>query len=129
MAVILILFALPSALPVPAAGYSTVLSIPLFIIAFAIGALGVIAFIVFIERAQRRIIVQSNVRGRDLGSFVAEAQRRVRTEVNLPTGYFIRWGGQFEHRERAMSRLTLVTPVLSALRSLSKSPRCVAQET
>ena len=67
------------------------------------------------EDSQRRIIVQSNVRGRDLGSFVAEAQRRVRAEVDLPTGYFIRWGGQFENQQRAMNRLMLVVPAVLAL--------------
>ena len=67
------------------------------------------------EDSQRRIIVQSNVRGRDLGSFVAEAQRRVREEVDLPTGYFIRWGGQFENQQRAMNRLMLVVPAVLAL--------------
>ncbi|MDA1314094.1 MAG: CusA/CzcA family heavy metal efflux RND transporter [Acidobacteria bacterium] len=67
------------------------------------------------EDSQRRIVVQSNVRGRDLGSFVAEAQRRIEAEVKLPTGYFIRWGGQFENQERAMKRFALVIPAVLAL--------------
>ena len=67
------------------------------------------------ENSQRRLIVQSNVRGRDIGSFVAEAQKRVRAEVDLPTGYFINWGGQFENQERAMNRLMLVLPAVLAL--------------
>jgi len=67
------------------------------------------------EDSQRRIIVQSNVRGRDLGSFVAESQRRIKAEVDLPTGYFIRWGGQFENQQRAMDRLMLVVPAVLAL--------------
>ena len=64
------------------------------------------------ENSQRRIVVQSNVRGRDLAGFVEDAQRLIEENVALPTGYFLRWGGQFEHRERAMRRLSLVTPVL-----------------
>jgi len=59
--------------------------------------------------------VQSNVRGRDLGSFVAESQRRIKADVDLPTGYFIRWGGQFENQQRAMDRLMLVVPAVLAL--------------
>ena len=62
------------------------------------------------EDGQRRIVVQSNVRGRDLGSFVAEAQRRVADQVSLPPGYYIEWGGQFENQQRAMTRLALVIP-------------------
>jgi cobalt-zinc-cadmium resistance protein CzcA len=64
------------------------------------------------ENAQRRIVVQANVRGRDLGSFVAAAQRRINAEVALPVGYFIRWGGQFENQQRAMRRLSLVVPAV-----------------
>lgn len=59
--------------------------------------------------------MQSNVRGRDLGSFVAESQRRIKADVDLPTGYFIRWGGQFENQQRAMDRLMLVVPAVLAL--------------
>jgi cobalt-zinc-cadmium resistance protein CzcA len=62
------------------------------------------------EDGQRRIVVQSNVRGRDLGSFVAEAQRQVGEQVSLPAGYYIEWGGQFENQQRAMTRLALVIP-------------------
>jgi cobalt-zinc-cadmium resistance protein CzcA len=64
------------------------------------------------EDTQRRIVVQSNIRGRDMGSFVAEAQRRIAAEVKLPTGYYITWGGQFENQERAMNRLMLVVPAV-----------------
>jgi cobalt-zinc-cadmium resistance protein CzcA len=63
------------------------------------------------EDSQRRIVVQSNVRGRDLGSFVAEAKQLIETQVPLPPGYFYRWGGQFENQERAMMRLAIVVPV------------------
>ena len=64
------------------------------------------------EDSQRRIVVQCNVRGRDMGSFVAEAQRRIQAAVDLPTGYYITWGGQFENQQRAMQRLMLVLPAV-----------------
>src|ERR671936_571959 len=68
------------------------------------------------EAGQRRIVVQCNVRGRDLGSFVAEAQARVAEEVQLPSGrYHLEWGGQFENLERARTRLLLVVPLALAL--------------
>ena len=67
------------------------------------------------EHVQRRIVVESNIRGRDLGSFVAEAQRTVAREVSLPTGYELRWGGQFEHLQEASRRLAVVVPVTLAL--------------
>ena len=63
------------------------------------------------ENGQRRIVVQANVRGRDLGSFVAEAEARLNAELNLPPGYSVDWGGQFENQQRAMSRLAIVVPV------------------
>lgn len=62
------------------------------------------------ENAQRRTLVLSNVRGRDLGSFVGEVRRRVASEVTLPAGMFLEWGGQYENQQRAMGRLTLVVP-------------------
>jgi len=67
------------------------------------------------EHAQRRIVVQCNVRGRDMGSFVAEGQRKVRERVKLPPGYFVTWGGQFESQQRAMARLSIVVPVTIGL--------------
>ncbi|MBC7926270.1 MAG: efflux RND transporter permease subunit, partial [Bryobacteraceae bacterium] len=66
------------------------------------------------ENAQRRIVVQANVRGRDLGSFVAEAQSRM-ASLALPAGYSVEWGGQFENQARAMKRLTLVVPLSIAI--------------
>jgi cobalt-zinc-cadmium resistance protein CzcA len=63
------------------------------------------------EDTQRRIVVEANVEGRDIGSFVAEAQRAIKAEVNLPANTFLSWGGEFENQERAMSRLSLVVPV------------------
>jgi cobalt-zinc-cadmium resistance protein CzcA len=62
------------------------------------------------ENAQRRIVVQSNVRGRDLGSFAAEAQEKMAARLPLPPGYLIDWGGQFENQQRAMTRLSIVVP-------------------
>lgn len=67
------------------------------------------------EAVQRRIVIECNIRGRDLGHFVAEAQRVVGRTVALPTGYYMTWGGQFEHLEEASIRLALVVPVTLAL--------------
>ncbi|HQR79251.1 MAG TPA: CusA/CzcA family heavy metal efflux RND transporter [Actinomycetota bacterium] len=67
------------------------------------------------EANQRRIVVQANVDGRDLGGFVADAQAAVAREVGLPAGYFITWGGQFENQQRAMARLALIVPVTIGL--------------
>ena len=64
------------------------------------------------ENSQRRIVVQCNVRGRDVGSFVAEAQRRMQAAVDLPAGYYMTWGGQFENQQRAMQRLMLILPAV-----------------
>jgi cobalt-zinc-cadmium resistance protein CzcA len=63
------------------------------------------------ENGKRRVIVTANVRGRDLGSFVAEAQRRVEEAVRLPAGYWISWGGQFEQLMSASARLKVVVPI------------------
>jgi cobalt-zinc-cadmium resistance protein CzcA len=63
------------------------------------------------EYGQRRIVVECNVRGRDIGSFVAEARKRIGETVPLPLGYYITWGGQFEHQQSAMSRLVIVLPL------------------
>ncbi len=64
------------------------------------------------ENGRRRIFVQANVRGRDLASFVAEAQRRIQERVKLPSGYWLEWGGQFEHLQRAGARLAIVVPMV-----------------
>ncbi|MDH2342054.1 CusA/CzcA family heavy metal efflux RND transporter [Bradyrhizobium sp. SSUT77] len=63
------------------------------------------------ENGKRRVVVMANVRGRDLRSFVAEAQNAVAEKVKLPPGYWIGWGGQFEQLVSATKRLTLVVPV------------------
>ncbi len=63
------------------------------------------------EWSKRRLIVQCNARSRDIGSLVAEVEERIAAEVELPTGYFVRFGGQFEHLERASRRLMIVVPL------------------
>ncbi len=63
------------------------------------------------ENGHRYIGIRMNVRGRDMGSFVDEARAQVTHDVPLPTGMTIEWGGEFESKERAMARLTLVVPV------------------
>jgi heavy metal efflux system protein len=67
------------------------------------------------ENGKRRITVQANVRGRDLGSFVAEAQQRVTEEAPVPAGYWLEWGGQFENLQRASERLMLIVPLVFLL--------------
>jgi cobalt-zinc-cadmium resistance protein CzcA len=62
------------------------------------------------ENAQRRIVVQANVRGTDLGSFVQAAQSKIQQGLILPPGYSIEWGGQFENQARATKRLGIVLP-------------------
>jgi cobalt-zinc-cadmium resistance protein CzcA len=63
------------------------------------------------ENNRRRITIETNVRGRDLARFVAEARRRVEQTVKLPSGYWLEWGGQFEHLQRASVRLAIVVPL------------------
>jgi cobalt-zinc-cadmium resistance protein CzcA len=64
---------------------------------------------------RRQITVRTNIRGRDQGSFVAEAQRRLESAVRLPKGYDVDWGGQFENLSRAKRRLTYIMPVTVAI--------------
>jgi len=63
------------------------------------------------EWSKRRIVVQCNVRDRDIGSFVNELREKLDKEIALPKGYFIRLGGQFENLERARLRLAIVVPI------------------
>jgi cobalt-zinc-cadmium resistance protein CzcA len=67
------------------------------------------------ENAQRYVVVQSNVRGRDLVGFVEEAKNAVARQVSLPPGYRIVWGGQFENQQRAAARLAVVVPIALVL--------------
>ena len=68
------------------------------------------------EWGQRRVNISANVRGRDIGSFVAEAQRQIAEQIHLPPGrYHIGWGGQFEHLQRARATLLVVVPLALVL--------------
>jgi cobalt-zinc-cadmium resistance protein CzcA len=67
------------------------------------------------ENGQRRLVVQTNVRGRDVGSFVAEAQEQMAGAVTIPSGYHVEWGGQFENQQRATQRLMVVIPASLAI--------------
>ena len=67
------------------------------------------------ENGSRRIVVECNVSGRDIGSFVAAAQKSLDAGVKLPAGYYLEWGGQFENQQRAMARLSVILPVCLAL--------------
>jgi cobalt-zinc-cadmium resistance protein CzcA len=67
------------------------------------------------ENGQRRIGLELNVVGRDIGTFVKEAQQRIARGVDLPPGYYLSWGGQFENQQQAMQRLMIITPVVVAL--------------
>jgi cobalt-zinc-cadmium resistance protein CzcA len=63
------------------------------------------------ESGRRRLVVELNVVDRDIGGFVAEAQQLLDAELDLPTGYWLTWGGQFEQQQRAMARLRLMVPL------------------
>jgi len=63
------------------------------------------------EDTRRRIGVELNVRGRDIASFVAEAQAALDKQIKIPPGYYLTWGGQFENLQRATSRLLIVVPL------------------
>jgi len=86
---------------------------------FAVVPLGSVARISVVEEpnqvsredGRRRIVVQANVRGRDIGTFVEEAQARIAREVTLPAGTWLTWGGQFENLVDAKRRLSFVVPI------------------
>jgi heavy metal efflux system protein len=63
----------------------------------------------------RRIGIEMNITGRDIGSFVAEAKQKIKAHVKLPAGYYLTWGGQFENQQRAMKKLMIIGPVAIAL--------------
>ena len=63
------------------------------------------------ERASRMVVVTSNVKGRDLVSFVEEAKQKINAQIKLETGYHIQFGGQFENQQRAAKRLSIVIPI------------------
>jgi heavy metal efflux system protein len=67
------------------------------------------------EDGARRMGIELNIQGRDIGTFVVQAQRLIREKVKLPIGYTIAWGGQFENQQRAMRRLIVIAPILVGL--------------
>lgn len=67
------------------------------------------------EDGKRRVVVSANVRGRDVGSFVADARERIASDVRVPAGYWLSWGGQFEQLQSASERLKIVVPLALAM--------------
>ena len=67
------------------------------------------------DDSKRRIVIECNVRGRDIGGFVAESQAKIKEKLKLPAGYYITWGGAFENQQRAMKRLMVIVPITIAL--------------
>jgi cobalt-zinc-cadmium resistance protein CzcA len=67
------------------------------------------------ENGKRRVVVTANIRGRDIGAFVEDAQKRLASEVNIPAGYWIDWGGQFEQMISAANRLKVIAPLALGL--------------
>ncbi len=63
------------------------------------------------QDGERRIGIEMNIMGRDIGGFVAEARKKIREQVKLPPGYYLTWGGQFENQQRAMRKLMIIGPV------------------
>ncbi|RQR42240.1 efflux RND transporter permease subunit [Burkholderia sp. Bp9142] len=104
---------LPIALPAPAAGASAPLAqapyVPLAELATIEAAPGPNQ--ISREDGKRRVVVSANVRGRDVGSFVADAREQLQQDVRVPAGYWVSWGGQFEQLQSASERLKLVVPL------------------
>ncbi len=67
------------------------------------------------EQLQRYAVIQMDVKGRDVDSFVKEAEARIKGEVKIPAGYWIEWGGAFENQQRAMAKLALIVPLTIGL--------------
>ena len=67
------------------------------------------------DNVQRRVVIQANVEGRDMGSIVSEIQQKVDKQIKLPAGYTVTYGGQFENQQRAQARLMIVVPISLAL--------------
>lgn len=67
------------------------------------------------EDGVRRIGIEMNVSGRDIGGFVQEAKQKIKSNVKLPVGYYINWGGQFENQQRAMTKLMIIAPIAIGL--------------
>lgn len=67
------------------------------------------------EDGIRRIGIEMNISGRDIGSFVEEAKRKIKNNIQLPEGYYLTWGGQFENQQRAINKLMIIGPVVIGL--------------
>lgn len=67
------------------------------------------------ENGKRRVVVELNVEGRDIGGLVAESQQKIREQVQIPEGYYLTWGGAFENQQRAMKRLMIIVPLTIGL--------------
>ncbi|PKN17663.1 MAG: CusA/CzcA family heavy metal efflux RND transporter [Deltaproteobacteria bacterium HGW-Deltaproteobacteria-6] len=67
------------------------------------------------QDGMRRIGIEMNISGRDIGSFVSEAKQKIKEQVKLPAGYYLTWGGQFENQQRAMNKLMIIGPVAIGL--------------
>jgi cobalt-zinc-cadmium resistance protein CzcA len=67
------------------------------------------------QDGNRRIGIEMNITGRDIGGFVAEAKQKINEKVKLPAGYYLTWGGQFENQQRAMNKLMIIGPVAIGL--------------
>ena len=63
------------------------------------------------EHSQRRVAVECNLLGRDIGGFVSEAKEKIEKTIDLPPGYYVAWGGQFELQQRANKRLAIIVPI------------------
>lgn len=67
------------------------------------------------DDGKRRIGIEMNISGRDIGGFVEEAKKKIKDNVELPAGYYLTWGGQFENQERAMNKLLIIGPIVIGL--------------
>jgi len=67
------------------------------------------------EDGIRRIGIEMNISGRDIGSFVEEAKQKIKNNIQLPAGYYLTWGGQFENQQRAMNKLMIIGPAVIGL--------------
>ncbi|VAW78011.1 Cobalt-zinc-cadmium resistance protein CzcA; Cation efflux system protein CusA [hydrothermal vent metagenome] len=63
------------------------------------------------DNVQRRVVIQANVNGRDMGGFVAEIKKELKQKITFPLGYYTEYGGQFKNQERALKRLSIVVPI------------------
>jgi cobalt-zinc-cadmium resistance protein CzcA len=67
------------------------------------------------EAGRRKILIQCNIHGRDIGGYVAECKKKIAANVKLPSGYFLEWGGQFENQQKAFRKLAIIVPVTIAV--------------